>query len=159
MGRLYARALKGQRAYSHRPQNRGKNQTIIGAIALSGIIAALTFEGGTNGLTFQTFVEKLLLPNLWQGACVVMDNFSSHKVQGIESAIASVGAKLIYLPSYSPDFNPIEQFWSKVKDIIRSLAPRTKQALDKAITQAFTQISLKHIRHWFTYCCYCTSSY
>lgn len=86
-----------------------------------------------------------------------MDNFSSHKVQGIESAIANVGAKVLYLPSYSPDFNPIEQFWLKVKNIIRSLAPRTQEALDSAITQAFAQVSLTDVRHWFTHCCYCTS--
>ena len=157
MARLYARALTGHRAYSHRPQNRGKNQTMIGAITLNGIIAALTFEGGTDGLAFQTFVQQVLVPNLWQGACVVMDNFSSHKVDGIAQAIENVGAKLVYLPSYSPDFNPIEQFWSKVKAILRSIAPRTKQSLDEAITQAFAQVSLKDICHWFTHCCYCTS--
>lgn len=86
-----------------------------------------------------------------------MDNFSSHKVDGIAQAIEAVGAKLVYLPSYSPDFNPIEQFWSKVKTILRAIAPRTKQALDEAMTQAFAQVSLKDIRHWFTHCCYCTS--
>jgi transposase len=110
------------RLYSHRPQNRGKNQTIIGALTLDGIIAALTFEGGTNGLAFQTFVQQVLVLNLWTGACVVMDNFSSHKVDGIEQAIEQVGAKLVYLPSYSPDFNPIEQFWSKVKAVLRAIA-------------------------------------
>jgi transposase len=88
---------------------------------------------------------------------VVMDNFSSHKVEGIAAAIEAVGATLIYLPPYSPDFNPIEQFWSKVKSIIRLIAPRTKQALDDAITTAFAQASLKDIKHWFTHCCYCTS--
>ena len=111
MARLYARALHGHRAYSHRPQNRGKNQTIIGALTLDGIIAALTFERGTDGLAFQTFVQQVLAPKLWKGAYVVMDNFSSHKVDGIAQAIETVGAKLVYLPSDSPDFNPIEQFW------------------------------------------------
>ena len=157
MTRLYARALKGQRAYSTRPNNRGKNQTMIGAITLTGLISALTFEGGTNGNAFRAFVEQVLVPNLWQGACVVMDNFSSHKVEGIAAAIEAVGATLIYLPPYSPDFNPIEQFWSKVKSIIRAIAPRTKQALDDAITTAFAQASLKDIKHWFAHCCYCTS--
>jgi transposase len=157
MTRLYARALKGQRAYSTRPQSRGKNQTMIGAMALNGIIAALTFEGGTDGLAFQAFVEQVLAPNLWAGACVVMDNFSSHKVEGIAEAIEAVGARLLYLPPYSPDFSPIEQFWSKVKGILRSIAPRTKQTLDEAITKAFAQVSAKDIQHWFTHCCYCTS--
>lgn len=157
MTRLYARGIQGQRAYSTRPQNRGKNQTMIGAMATRGIIAALTFDGGTDGLTFQTFVEQVLVPTLWQGACVVMDNFSSHKVKGIAEALQKVGAIVVYLPPYSPDFNPIEQFWSKVKSIIRSLAPRTQQALDDAISEAFAQVSLKDIKHWFAHCCYCTS--
>jgi transposase len=158
MARLYARALRGHRAYSPRPQNRGKNQTLIGAMAKRGVIAALTFEGGTDGVAFQTFVEQVLAPNLWPGACVVMDNFSSHKVAAIAPAIEAVGATVVYLPSYSPDFNPIEQLWSKVKSILRSLAPRTKAELDAAITKAFAQVTLKDIRHWLTHCCYCTSS-
>lgn len=157
MTRLYARVVRGQRAYSHRPYNRGKNQTMIGAMTIDGIIAALTFEGGTDGVTFQTFVEQLLVPHLWQGACVVMDNFSSHKVEGIVEALEAVGALVVYLPPYSPDFSPIEQFWSKVKGIIRAIAPRTKETLDDAITQAFTQVSFKDIRRWFVHCCYCTS--
>ena len=82
---------------------------------------------------------------------------SIHKGKEIEAAIAKAGASLIYLPPYSPDFNPIENFWSKVKNILRSLCPRTYQNLDKAITQAFNQVSLQDIRHWFTYHCYCTS--
>lgn len=157
MARLYARAFQGQRAYSTRPQHRGKNQTMIGAIAAKGIIAALTFEGGTDGLAFRTFVQQVLVPNLWKGACVVMDNFSSHKVEGIAEAITNVGASLVYLPPYSPDFNPIEQCWSKVKSILRTLAPRTQAALDEAISKAFAQVSLQDIQHWFTHCCYCTS--
>jgi transposase len=116
-----AGALQGHRPYSHRPHKRGKNQPIIGAITLDGMIAALTVEGGTDGLAFQTFVQQVLLPKLWTGACVVMDNFSSHKVDGIAQAIEQVGAKLVYLPSYSRDFNPIEQFCSKVKAILRAI--------------------------------------
>lgn len=158
MARLYARALQGHRAYSTRPQNRGKNQTLIGAMAKRGVIAALTFEGGTDAVAFQTFVEQVLVPNLWKGACVVMDNFSSHKVASIAPAIEAVGAKLVYLPPYSPDFNPIEQLWSKVKGILRSIAPRTKAALDEAISSALAQVTLKDIHHWLIHCCYCTSS-
>ena len=102
MTRLYARALRGQRATATKPGKRGKNITMVGAIALSGVVTALTYEGGTDGLAFTTFVEQALVPQLWQGACVVMDNFSSHKVEGIRSAIEAAGAKLIYLPPYSP---------------------------------------------------------
>jgi transposase len=111
----------------------------------------------SHGDAFCAFVEQVLVPNLWQGACVVLDNFSSHKVEGIAQAIPAVGAKLIYLPPYSPDFNPIEQFCSKVKSMICAIAPRTQQALDDAITGAFAQPTLKDIKHWFAHCCYCTS--
>lgn len=157
MTRLYARALRGQRATATKPNKRGKNTTMVAAIALKGVVTALSYTGGTDGLTFQTFVDKCLVPQLWEGACVVMDNFSSHKVEGIQSAIEAVGAKLIYLPPYSPDFSPIENFWSKVKQQIRSAAARTGEALDQAMTAAFESVSLTDIQHWFAYRCYCTS--
>lgn len=154
MTRLYARALRGHRATATKPSARGKNVTMVGAISLQGVVTALTYLGGTDGLTFKTFIEKALLSQLWEGACVVMDNFSSHKVEGVRELIESVGAQLIYLPPYSPDFSPIENFWSKVKQHIRSVAARTAEALDKAITEAFEAVSLEDIRHWFTYRCY-----
>ncbi len=155
--RLYARALQGQRARGTRPQKRGKNVSMIGAIALKGIVASINLLGSTDGLTFEAFVIRKLVPNLWQGATVVWDNSSIHKGEEIEQAIVNAGAKLIYLPPYSPDFNPIENFWSKVKNTLRSIGARTYQALDLAIAEAFSQVSLKDIRNWFAHSCYCTS--
>ena len=165
MTRLYARALRGQRATATQPSKRGRNITMVGAIlrgrgfanAMGGVVTALTYEGATDGLAFKTFVEKALVPNLWAGACVVMDNYSSHKVQGVQTLIESAQATLIYLPPYSPDFSPIENFWSKVKQYIRSTAARTYETLDEAITEAFDAVSLTDIKHWFANCCYCTS--
>ena len=157
MSRLYARALRGERATAKKPGKRGKNVTMVGALALSGVITALTYQGGTDGLAFKTFIEKALVPQLWTGACVVMDNFSSHKVEGIQELIEAAGARLVYLPPYSPDFSPIENFWSKVKQHIRSAAARTYETLDQAITEAFKAVSLTDIQHWFAYRCYCTS--
>lgn len=157
MTRLYARALRGHRATATRPGKRGKNITMVGALALRGVMSALTYEGGTDGLAFTTFIEKALVPKLWKGARVVMDNFSSHKVDGIQALIESVGAKLIYLPPYSPDFSPIENFWSKIKQHIRAAATGSREALDQAITAAFEAVSLTDIQHWFAYRCYCTS--
>lgn len=154
MSRHYARSVQGTRAYGQRPDARGKNVTMIGAVSLKGFIASLTFPGGTDSLAFQTYVTKVLVPNLWQGACVVMDNFSSHKVAGIEEAIAAAGAKLVYLPPYSPDFNPIENCWSKVKEFLRSRAARTSEELDQAITEAFDAVTTKDLIGWFTHCCY-----
>lgn len=158
MTRLYARALKGKRAHGDRPDKRDKNVTVIGAIALRGIVGAMTFKGGTDKMAFQTYVEQVLVPNLWEGACVVMDNFSSHKVAGIQSLIEAVGAHLVYLSPYSPDFSPIENCWSKIKEFLRSQAARTYSSLDKAITTAFEEVSLNDIFGWFKHCGYCIAS-
>ncbi|MBW4429264.1 MAG: transposase [Nostoc desertorum CM1-VF14] len=114
----------------------------------------MTFTGGTNKSAFETYVNQVLVPNLWPGACVVMDNFSSHKVTGIREAIEAVGARLVYLSPYSPDFSPIENCWSKVKEFLRSQAARTYQQLDEAITNALNAVTKKDIIGWFTHCCY-----
>ncbi|MBO3460730.1 transposase [Aetokthonos hydrillicola Thurmond2011] len=105
--------------------------------------------------------QSVLVPQLWTGACVVMDNFSSHKVAGIREAIEAVGARLVYLSPYSPDFSPIENCWSKVKECLRrrsppqaSLAARTYEELDRAITDALTTVTNQDIIGWFTHCCY-----
>jgi transposase/uncharacterized protein YnzC (UPF0291/DUF896 family) len=158
MVRLYARALKGQRAYGERPYSRGENVTLIGAIALAGFVGAMSVDGGTNGDVFITFVEQILVPNLWPGACVVLDNLPAHKVQGVRAAVEAAGARLVYLSPYSPDFNPIENCWSKLKEYLRSVAARNREALDEAITNALDLVRLKDIRNWFAHCCYCTSS-
>lgn len=158
MSRRYARSLQGTRAYGDRPDGRGKNVTMIGGVSVQGFVAALTFQGGTDALAFQTYVSDVLVPNLWQGACVVMDNFSSHKVAGIREAIEAVGARLVYLPPYSPDLNPIENCWSKVKEYLRSIAARSYEALDQAITEAFNAVTPKDMMGWFTHCCYYIAS-
>ncbi len=156
MVRLYARALKGERATGDRPCKTGKNVTLIGGMSLNGIVAALTLEGGTNGDVFKYFIEQVLVPNLWIGACVVMDNASIHKADEIRELIEGAGAKLVYLPPYSPDFNPIENCWSKVKEFLRSASARTREALDQAITDALEAVTLEDIPGWFTYRCYCS---
>ncbi len=105
MTRGYARALSGKRAYSKCPYNRGKNVTLIGAIATSGLLASFTFEGWTNKDAFLTYVKEVLVPQLWTGACVVMDNLPAHKATEVREAIESVGARVEFLSPYSPDFN------------------------------------------------------
>ncbi len=167
MSRLYARALKGKRAVGDRPDGRGKNLTLVGAMALRGIVAAMTFFGGCDQLcwcasrnryAFLTFVEKVLIPNLWPGAVVVMDNFSSHQVAGIRKAIEAAGAKLVFLSPYSPDFSPIELGWSKIKEFLRTQAARSYPALDEAITSAIDAIAPQDIVSWFRHCGYCVPS-
>jgi len=155
--RQFARASKGKRAHGERPQKRSKNISVIGAIGMKGVITKYSIVGATDGLTFEAFISQKLVPQLWECAYVVMDNCSVHKGKEIENLIETAGAKLIYLPPYSPDFSPIENCWSKIKSILRSLGARNYLDLAKAIEVAFDKVSLNDIRSWFTHCCYCTS--
>ena len=158
MVRLYARSLKGSRAKGEKPNKRGKNVSVIGALSVNEIIASVNLIGGTDALTFEAFIIRKLVPKLWKGACVVMDNCSIHLGEEVEKAIEAKGARLIYLSPYSPDFSPIENLWSKLKIILRSIKTTNYQELGKAIEFAFNQVTLEDISNWFTHCCYCTSS-
>jgi transposase len=153
--RLYARAAKGQRAYGAAPP-RGKNVSLIGAISLNGCLTQVALLGATDGLTFEAFIARRLLPKLWAGAVVVMDNYSIHKDPEIERLIQAAGARLIYLPPYSPDFSPIENCWSKIKSILRTIGARTYADLEQAIAVAFDKVSLADLQSWFIHCGYCT---
>ena len=155
--RTYARSIEGLRAYGERPYQRGGNITLIGAIALKGFLGAITVEGGTNGEVFRVFTKDILVPCLLPVAVVVMDNLSAHKVKGIQEIIEAAGARVIYLSPYSPDFNPIENSWSKLKEILRSLIISSRDSLEIALKEALELISLKDIQNWFVHCCYCTS--
>lgn len=158
MTRLYARSLRGERAIGERPQQRGQNVSIVDALTLQGPIAVTTILGAMDGLTFTAYLIRRVIPNLWPGACLVLDNSPSHhENEDIKTALEAVGAQIIYLSPYSPDFSPIESFWSKVKTILNSIGARTYQALEDGIKLAYEQISLKDIQNWFTNCCYCTS--
>ena len=154
MTRRYARSLKGRRAYSDAAAQRGNNLTLIGAMALRGMVREMTLPGTTAGLAFKTYVTQVLVPNLWAGACVVMDNLPAHKeLAGIRKAIESVGATVVYLSPYSPDFSPIENCWSKVKEFLRARAARTYAQLEQAITDALSAVTSQDIIGWFTHCC------
>lgn len=153
MTRRYARSPKGSRVYGDTPYQRGNNLTLIGAMALRGLIGEMTLPGATDGLAFKVYVTQVLVPNLWSGACVVMDNLPAHKVTGIREAIEAVGATVIYLSPYSPDFSPIENCWSKVKEFLRTRAARTYAELDHAITAALAAVTPQDIIGWFTHCC------
>lgn len=149
MTRLYARAPKGQRAHGTQIRNRGTNLTTIGALSLTGMQASLLFEGGTDKQAFLTFVQEVLVPSLTPGQLVVLDNLGAHRAKGVEEAVEGAGCQLVYTPPYSPDLNPIEECWSKVKAIVRSLGARTKEALSEAMGQAFALITPNDIRGWF----------
>jgi transposase len=155
--RLRARAPKGQRAHGKRPSKRGKRVSIISAISLKEVIIHLNLMGSTDGLTFEAFIAQKLRSQLWKGACVIMDNCSIHQGEEVKALIEQAGANLIFLPPYSPDFSPIENCFSKIKSILRSVGARSYPALVKAIDEAFSQVSSNDLKHWFTHCCYCAS--
>lgn len=155
--RLFAWAIQGRRAYGKKPK-RGKNVSLVAGLSLSGVVASAVILGAFDGLSFEAFVATHLVPNLWPGACVVMDNCSIHKHEAIRSLIEAAGATVVYLPPYSPDFSPIENFWSKFKSLLQTLGARTYDALLEAIEIAFEDISEADIQSWFTHGCYRTSS-
>jgi len=157
MTRLYARAPRGKRACGSAPKNWKKNVTVLGAISLRGVQAAMSVQGATDQAVFLTFIRQVLVPKLWQGAVVVMDNLAVHKDKRVREAIEQVGAKVVYLSSYSPDFNPIEHCWSKLKTYLRGHKARTYEALDEALSTALTMVSPQDAVGWFTHCGYCPS--
>lgn len=158
MIRLYARSPKGQRAVGERPQKRGQNISIIDALTLRGAIALTAIFGAMDGLTFEAYLIRRVISHLWPGACLIVDQSSIHQEsEELKRALESVGARIIFLSPYSPDFSPMEPFWSKVKTILKSISARTYQALQDGLEFAYEQISLQDIRNWFTNCCYCTS--
>jgi transposase len=152
MTRLYARALGGGRIHESTPDSRWKILTILGALSTRGMIAAMTIEEATDGDIFLAYLDHCLCPQLRAGDVVVMDNLSSHKVAGVEQRIRKCGAELLYLPPYSPDLNPIEKAWSKLKGLLRAAKARTKEALDKAITELLPQITPENASAWFNHC-------
>ena len=155
--RTHARSQQGTRAYFLNPFYRGAKVTVIGAISLKKVVALMTMNNSMDGKAFEVFVEKFLVPELWSGAVVVMDNLSAHKLDSIVPLIEAVGASVICLSPYSPDFNPIELWWSQLKSFLRMFSPTTTEMLDRIISVALDLINPQHLRNWFANCCYCTS--
>ena len=154
MTRRYGRAPRGERVAEGTPAGHWHTLTLLSALSLEGVIAAMTVEAPTDGDVFLTYVEQVLCPRLRPGQVVVMDNLPAHQVDGVRSLIETVGAELLYLPPYSPDFNPIEQAWSKIKQQLRSAKARTLETLEAAITQALAQITIQNATAWFAHCGY-----
>jgi transposase len=154
MTRRFGRAPRGARVIGAVPQNYGANLTMIGALSLHGIEAVMTIEGATDAEVFQAYAEQVLVPTLRPGDIVVLDNLSAHKMTIIREVIEGRGARLLYLPPYSPDLAPIEQAWSKIKTFLRAAQARTREALELAIQQALMTITAADAHGWFTYCGY-----
>jgi transposase len=155
--RSCGRSYPGTRVISFKPFYRGTKVSVIGAISHEKVLAVMTVNGSLDGNGFKTFIERCLIPTLWKGAAVIMDNVPIHKVEEIEPLINSVGARVLYQSPYSPDFNPIELLWSQLKAFLRQFSPTSSRMLDCLIATALDLIDLQHLKNWFTYCCYCTS--
>jgi transposase len=151
---LYGWAPKGERAYGKAPRNWDKNVTLIASLSAEGIGAAMSVEGATDGAAFQTYVKHFLVPTLKTGQIVVMDNLQVHKSLKVRELIEGAGASVLFLPSYSPDFSPIEGAFSKVKTIVRKAQARTHEALIEAIGDALDAVSRRDALGFFEHCGY-----
>jgi transposase len=154
MTRRYGRAPRGERVVGAVPQNYGANVTMLAALSLQGVEAVMTIDGATDAEVFRAYVEHVLGPTLTPGDIVIMDNLRAHKVAGIRERIEASGARLIYLPPYSPDLSPIEPCWSKLKTLLRTAQARTRDALDVAIQQVLAAVTSSDADGWFHHCGY-----
>jgi transposase len=155
MTRLYARAPKGERAYGKVPRNRGKNTTLIAAITLEGAMGeSMTVEGATDSEVFEAYVEHFLSPSLCEGQVVVLDGLGAHRTQKVTELVKARGADLVFLPSYSPDLNPIEEAFSKIKALVRKEGARTREALEEAIGRALAALRPEDAAGWFAHAGY-----
>ena len=154
MTRLYGRAMAGQRAVDNTPSSRWCTTTMLSSIRLDGSTACMVVDGATTKDIFEAYIEQILLPTLKPGEIVILDNLSAHKSQRARQLIKSVGAELWYLPAYSPDLNPIEKMWSKIKAILRTLKARTKDVMIHAIAKALGMVTAGDAKGWFESCGY-----
>ena len=152
--RLYARAPKGKRAKGSIPRNRGKNVTVISCLTFDGLGESLIVNGAANGELFELYIEQFLAPILKAGQIVIMDNLSIHKRQKVRELIEARGCHVLFLPPYSPDFSPIEEAFSKMKAVLRSIGTRTREALQEALEYALTTVSASDAAGWFRHCGY-----
>ena len=154
MTRLRGRASKGERVHAWVPHGHWQTTTMMSSIRMDGSTACMALEGATDTESFRVYVQAVLLPTLQPGDVVVMDNLSSHKSEPTLALIEQAGAQVLFLPAYSPDLNPIELMWSKVKNFLRDAEARTEEQLIKAIGQALARITPKDALNWFAHCGY-----
>jgi transposase len=154
MTRLWGRIQGGGRVHDAVPAGRWRTLTLLGAISVSGWVATMTIEAPTDGDVFLAFLQQVLCPQLRRGQVVVMDNLSAHKVAGVRDLIQATGARLLYLPPYSPDFNPIEKCWAQVKQHLRAVKARSLLALEQALPRALAALTPSQARSYFELCGY-----
>ncbi len=155
MTRLRARAPRGKRAYGKVPRNRGKNTTLIAAITHEGAMGeSMTVEGATEAEAFEVYVEHFLAPSLCEGQLVVLDGLGAHRPRRIRELIEARGADLLFLPSYSPDLNPIEEAFAKIKALVRKEGARVREVLVEAIGRALAAVTPEDAAGWFAHAGY-----
>ena len=154
MTRLMSRALVGERAIGKAPKSHAVNLTVVGAIGLDGVRAMMAYEGGTTREAFLKFVREALVPSLRRGDVVVMDNLRTHYTDGVESSIEAVGARVMYQPPYSPELNPIEHAWSKLKALLRKIGARTLRSLAAALPFCRSSITSSDLAGWYRHAGY-----
>jgi transposase len=152
--RLYARSFDGQRIVEATPQGHWGTTTIISALRLDGSTADMVLEGATDGTAFLAYVEQILAPTLRPGDLVIMDNLAPHKMPAVIQAIEAKQAQVRFLPPYSPDLNPIEKMWSKIKAYLRQVKARTQETLWQAIGAALQTVTASDAQGWFDSCGY-----
>lgn len=158
MRQVYGWGLKGERVVGVRPVHRGANLTVVGAMSLSGPVAITPWPTALDGDGFLAWLEAFLIPKLRRGQILVMDNLRVHKVAGVREMLEDAGLKVVFLPPYSPDLNPIEECWSKVKHWVRRIAARGMEELNLALAQAVEKVTPSDARGWFEHAGYLAST-
>jgi len=148
----YGYAPKGERSHGQVPRNRGRNTSILAAMGSAGLVGTMIVEGATNKEVFWTYLDQVLCPALRPGQIVVMDNLAAHKNDVVREKIEAVGCRLLFLPAYSPDFNPIEHAFAKLKAFLRKARARTQEALEVAIAAGLATITAQNAQGWFRHC-------
>ena len=151
---LYGYAPRGERLRLAVPRKRGKNTTLLSSMSLEGMGPSLVVEGATTAVVFEAYVEQVLAPSLRKGQSVVMDNLGAHRPKRVRELIEERGCELVYLPPYSPDYNPIEEAFAKIKNLLRKAAARSKEALVEAIGAALFAVTAADVRGFFEHAGY-----
>lgn len=154
LARTHGRSLQGTRLVAKVPYGHWKSTTFVAGIGLRGWVAPLVIDGALNGELFRAYVEQHLAPQLHEGDVLILDNLQCHKVSGVREALRRVGADLLHLPPYSPDFNPIEQAFSKLKRLLRTAAPRTVDALWHACGDLLAKFTSSELKNYLAHCGY-----
>jgi transposase len=157
MIRLYGRAIKGERCHDKTPGGKWESETVLSSIRLDGQTESLMFEGAVDRQMFDAYIKQILAPSLRPGDIVIMDNLKAHKSQAAQKIVESLSASYVFLPAYSPDLNPIEKMWSKVKQILRGMKARANEELFAAVGKALSMVTADDAKGWFKSCGYIKS--